>query len=80
MADDLVTRLREVFADTPEILSWLDVQTYQGAETYQHIAGMWGATKEAADYIEQLEARVKELEDGLLQVIVALSDDGDING
>lgn len=34
----------------------------------------------AADYIELLEARVKELEDGLLKIIVALSDDGDING
>lgn len=80
MTDDLVNQLREDFSDTPEILSWFDTKTYMGAETYTHISCMWESIKQAADYIEQLEARIKELEDGLLRIIAALSDDGDING
>ena len=56
MTDDLVKRLRDVFADTPEILSWIDTSTYEGAEIRTHVAGMFEAMLLADDYIERLEA------------------------
>ena len=55
MTDDIVTRIRTVFEDTPEVLSTLDVKTYAGAEAHTHMLGMWETMKEAADYIEELE-------------------------
>jgi hypothetical protein len=55
MTDDLVTRIRTVFEDTPEVLSMLDVETYAGAEAHTHMLGMWETMKEAADRIEQLK-------------------------
>lgn len=72
MTDDLVTRIRTVFEDTPEVLSTLDVETYAGAEAHTHMLGMWETMKEAADYIEALEKRGLVLEDyirGLLTVV-----------
>ena len=55
MTDDLVTRIRTVFEDTPEVLSTLDVETYAGAEAHTHMLGMWETMKKAADRIEELE-------------------------
>ena len=57
MTDDIVTRIRTVFEDTPEVLSTLDVGTYAGAEAHTHMLGMWETMKEAADYIEKLEQK-----------------------
>ena len=61
MTDDLVTRIRIVFEDTPEILSTLDVETYSGAEAHTHLLGMWQTMKEAADRIEELEAALRKI-------------------
>ena len=61
MTDDLVTRIRTVFEDTPEILSTLDVETYSGAEAYTHLLGMWNTMKDAADRIEELEAALRKI-------------------
>ena len=61
MTDDLVKRLRHVFADTPEILSWIDTSTYTGAETREHVAGMFETMLSAADRIEKLEEALKEI-------------------
>ena len=55
MTDDIVTRIRTVFEDTPEVLSTLDVETYAGAEAHTHMLGMWETMKDAADRIEELE-------------------------
>ena len=55
MTEDLVTRIRTVFEDTPQIMTWFDEETYVGAETRAHISGMWETLKDAADRIEQLE-------------------------
>jgi hypothetical protein len=57
MTNDIVTRIRTVFEDTPEVLSTLDVETYSGAEAHTHMLGMWETMKEAADYIEKLERK-----------------------
>ena len=59
MTDDLVTRIRIVFEDTPEILSTLDVETYSGAEAHTHLLGMWNTMKDAADRIERLEKALR---------------------
>ena len=61
MTDDLVTRIRIVFEDTPEVLSTLNVETYEGAEAHTHMLGMWDALKEAAERIEELEAALREI-------------------
>jgi RPA family protein len=61
MTDDLVTRIRTVFEDTPEVLSTLDVETYAGAEAHTHMLGMWETMKEAADRIEELEAALRKI-------------------
>lgn len=58
MTDDLVTRIRTVFEDTPEILSTLDVETYSGAEAHTHLLGMWNTMKDAADRIEALQKQL----------------------
>ena len=55
MTDDLVTRIRTVFEDTPEVLSMLDVKTYAGAEAHTHMLGLWETMKDAADRIKELE-------------------------
>jgi RPA family protein len=55
MTENIVTRIRTVFEDTPEVLSTLDVETYEGAEAHTHMLGMWETMKEAADRIEELE-------------------------
>jgi hypothetical protein len=88
MTDDLVKRLRDVFADTPEILSWIDASTYEGAEIRTHVAGMFEAMLLAANRIEHLESanlkqslimvghlsRIEELEAALREIIGALDD------
>ena len=58
MTDDIVTRIRTVFEDTPEVLSTLDVETYAGAEAHTHMLGMWETMKEAADRIEELQKQL----------------------
>ena len=60
MTNDLVTRIRNVFADTPQIMTWFNEDTYAAAEARAHISGMWEALKEAADYIEHLERELGE--------------------
>jgi hypothetical protein len=60
MTDDLVTRIRNFFEDTPQIMTWFDEETYVGAETRAHISGMWETLKEAADRIEHLERELGE--------------------
>jgi len=54
MTDDLVTRIRTVFEDTPEVLSTLDDAT-------THMLGMWETLEEAADRIEELQTLVEVL-------------------
>jgi predicted nuclease with TOPRIM domain len=60
MTKDLVTRMRNVFEDTPQIMTWFDEETYVGAEVRSHISGMWETLKEAADRIEHLERELGE--------------------
>ena len=60
MTEDLVTRIRNVFEDTPQIMTWFDEETYVGAETRAHISGMWETLKEAANHIEHLERELGE--------------------
>jgi hypothetical protein len=60
MTEDLVTRIRNVFEDTPQIMTWFDEETYVGAEVRAHISGMWDTLKEAADRIEHLERELVE--------------------
>ena len=60
MTEDLVTRIRNVFEDTPQIMTWFDEETYVGAETRAHISGMWETLKEAANHIEHLERELLE--------------------
>lgn len=69
MTEDIVTRIRTVFEDTPEVLSTLDGETYEGAEAHTHMLGMWETMKDAADRIEFLE-RV------LLKIANAVGDPG----
>ena len=61
MTEDLVTRIRDVFADTPEVMTWFTEDTYAAAETRAHISGMWDTLKKAADRIEELERAVLDL-------------------
>ena len=60
MTEDLVTRIRNVFEDTPQIMTWFDEETYVGAEVRAHISGMWETLKEAANHIEHLERELGE--------------------
>jgi hypothetical protein len=64
MTEDLVTRIRNVFEDTPQIMTWFDEETYVGAEVRAHISGMWETLKEAADRIEELEKKIAVMEVG----------------
>lgn len=59
MTSDIVTRIRTVFEDTPEVLSTLDVETYAGAEAHTHMLGMWETMNDAADRIERLEKALR---------------------
>jgi hypothetical protein len=65
MTNDLVTRIRNVFEDTPQIMTWFDEETYVGAETRAHISGMWETLKEAADRIELLEAALRTIDNAI---------------
>lgn len=69
MSDDLVTRIRNVFEDTPQIMTWFDEETYVGAETRVHISGMWETLKEAADRIEKLEAALEKIAQHDMQAV-----------
>ena len=60
MTKDLVTRIRNVFEDTPQIMTWFDEETYVGAEIRDHISGMWDTLKNAANRIEYLERELGE--------------------
>jgi hypothetical protein len=60
MTEDLVARMRNVFEDTPQIMTWFDEETYVGAEVRAHISGMWETLKEAANHIEHLERELGE--------------------
>jgi hypothetical protein len=63
MTEDIVTRIRTVFEDTPEVLSTLDGETYEGAEAHTHMLGMWETMKDAADRIEGLEYALRSIAD-----------------
>jgi len=69
MTENIVIRIRTVFEDTPEVLSTLDVETYEGAEAHTHMLGMWDTMKEAADRIEQLTKRMHSSENTLKKIV-----------
>jgi hypothetical protein len=60
MTDDLVKRLRHVFDDTYEVTKWIDDSTYEGAELFTHVVGMFETMLAAADRIEKLESVMKD--------------------
>jgi hypothetical protein len=61
MTDDLVNRLRHVFDDTYEVAEWIDDSTYEGAELFTHVVGMFKTMLAAAIRIERLEAALREI-------------------
>jgi len=61
MTDDLVKRLRHVFDDTYEVTKWIDDSTYEGAELFTHVVGMFETMLAAADRIEKLEAALAHI-------------------
>ena len=56
-----VMRIREVFADNDEIASWIDQSSYEGAETYTHLVGLYETALAAADEIESLTEALERI-------------------
>jgi hypothetical protein len=57
---DIVERIREVFDDTPEIVDMCD-ESYEGQEIASHLQGLYEAALEAANEIEQLREKMKNI-------------------
>lgn len=56
-----VLELLSVFNDNDEVMSWCDRDTYEGAETYAHLAGLYASLKEAVGEVAKLRAEIAQL-------------------
>lgn len=63
-----VMKIREVYEDNDEIASWCDRSTYEGAEIYIHLIGLYDTALHAADEIEQLSAENERLREALTKI------------